>query len=288
MTGFGVGEAPLGPTRLVVEMRAFNHRFLDVRVRMQAELGDLAALAEDVVRRQLDRGRIEVAARIDGEALVAPKLDVARARAAFAELCTLRDELRPGEPVPLSLLASVPDLFASRWVPPAEEAREALAAAAERAIAALSEMRAREGTALAADMRARLDTICRRVSDLRERAPSLVDQQRRRLEERIERLLREGAVPVDPARLEQEVVFYADRVDVTEELTRLSSHCAQFRELMAGDERAIGRRLDFLLQEMNREANTIGSKIADVDVARQVVEVKAELERLREQVQNVE
>ncbi len=287
MTGYGSGEAPLGEGRLVVDVRAVNHRFLDVRVRLPAEIGEHAGLAEEVARRRLGRGRVEVGGRFEGAAVSPPRLDTARARAAFEQLAALRDELAPDEPLPLGLLSAVPDLFATESGPPGEETRAAVEAATEAACAAVSEMRRREGEALGADLRERLVRIRAHAAHLRERAPEVVDAYRRKLGERLERMLRETRVELDAGRVEHEVVLFADRADVTEELTRLSSHCDQVAELLEGEPAAVGRRLDFLLQEMNRETNTIGAKSSDADITRTVVEMKAELERIREQVQNV-
>lgn len=287
MTGFGSGDAALGQARLVVEARAVNHRFLDVRVRLPSELSDHATVAEDVARRTLERGRVEITGRVEGRALGAPVLDVDRARAAYEQLVALRDELRPDDPVPLSLLATVPDLFTGSRGPDADEARRAIEVATRAACDALAAMRAREGAALHEDLRKRLDRFQQHLALVEQRCPELVESYRKKLRERIERLLESTSVTPDTSRLEHEVALFADRADVAEEVTRLASHCTQFRELLDTGGEAVGRRLDFLLQEMGRETNTIGSKNADVDVARLVVELKADLERMREQVQNV-
>ena len=287
MTGFGSGEAPLGRGRLVIDVRAVNHRFLDVRVRLPAELSDEAFVAEDIARRALDRGRIEIGGRIEGSAGREPRLDVARARAAYRELAALRDELRPDEPVPLSILTIVPDLFSTDARPPADQARAAVRTATEVACASLEEMRAREGERLADDLRARLVRVREVAEQLGPRTKDVVEAYRKKLRERIERLLEGARVEIDAGRLEHEIALFADRADISEEITRLLSHCEQFAALIESDERAVGRKLDFLLQEMNRETNTIGSKSSDVATVRTVVDTKAELERMREQVQNV-
>lgn len=286
MTGFGVGEASTPVGRLVVEVRAVNHRFLDVRVRAPRELADLAAFAEQLGRERLSRGRIEVAIRVESSSGQAIALDAERARAAFQALCALRDELAPGSEVPLSVLAAVPDLFA----PATERARDTMRAACrdafDRAVVALEAMRTDEGRALCEDLRGRLHAVRRAADSIGTRAPQLVEGYHRRLRNRIARLVG-GDAPLDPGRLEQEIALLADRSDVSEELTRLSSHCAQFEALFDSKD-ACGRRLDFLLQEMVREVNTIGSKAQDAEVAHLVVDAKSELERMREQVQNVE
>lgn len=290
MTGFGIGESPLaenGPGKICVEIRAVNHRFLDVRVKAPRELQDLGTFVEHLARERLNRGRFEIALRIEGSALGAPVLDRERARAAYQALSSLRDELAPGTEVPLSLLAALPDLFVSSVDRELERVREAAKSAFEAALTALDHMRQREGMALSEDLTRRLDTVRRLAVLVEQRAPDVVEAHRKRLRERAERLRISSDLDVDRARLEQEIVLFAERIDICEELTRLESHCEQFATLISCAE-AVGRRLDFLLQEMAREANTVGAKSPDALIAHAVVEVKAEIERMREQVQNVE
>jgi uncharacterized protein (TIGR00255 family) len=287
MTGFGLGEAPLGGGRLAVEIRGVNHRFLDVRVRVPRELGDLAAFVEQVAREKLARGRYEVALRVDGMVLAVPVLDRDRARAAFLALSELRDELAPGSEVPLSLLAAIPDLFVSSVDREIDRLREATRTAFDIAWKALDAMRGQEGAAMREDLPQRLESVRQLARDVAGRAPEVVEAHRKRLRERADRLRLSTELEVDPARLEQEIALFAERSDICEELTRLESHCVQFGGLLASDE-AVGRRLDFLLQEMAREANTVGAKSPDAPIAHAIVEVKADIERMREQVQNVE
>jgi uncharacterized protein (TIGR00255 family) len=287
MTGFGLGEVPIESGKLGVEIRGVNHRFLDVRVRVPRELIDLAGFVEQMARERLVRGRYEVAVRLDGVALGAPTLDRDRARAAFRAFCELRDELAPGAEVPLSLLASIPDLFTSSVEREIDRLRDATRAAFDGAVGGLDAMRQREGTALCDDLTRRLERIAQLAKDIARRSPDVLEIHRRRLRDRAERLRATTDIEVDGARLEQEIAIFADRCDIAEELTRLESHGVQFADLLASGE-AVGRRLDFLLQEMAREANTLGAKSPDAQVAHSVVEVKAEIERMREQVQNVE
>jgi uncharacterized protein (TIGR00255 family) len=286
MTGFGVGEAPAPAGRLVVEVRAVNHRFLDVRVRSPRELSDLVAYAEQLGRERLSRGRVEIAIRVEDLGSGGISIDTARAKAAFRALVALRDEIAPEAEVPLALLASVPDLFAATGERERDAMRAACREAFERAVGALEQMREAEGTALGADLRQRLSTVRGIAERIGARSASVVDSYQRRLRARLARLLPEGA-GLDSGRIEQEIALLADRCDITEELTRLGSHCAQFEHLSLGAE-ACGRRLDFLLQEMVREVNTVGSKAQDAEIAHLVVEMKSELERMREQVQNIE
>lgn len=288
MTGFGTGEAPFGLGKLSVEVRGVNHRFLDVRVRVPREMAELSPYVEQLAREKLTRGRFEIAVRVEGMQLGAAVLDRDRARAVFQQLAELRDELAPGAEVPLALLSSIPDLFVPTVERESEALRAALRKAFDEAVRSLDEMRAREGAALGNDLVKRLETVRRIALEVSRRGPEVLDVHRKRLKERAERLrLASELGSVDPGRLEQEIALFAERVDIAEELTRLESHCVQFAQLVASTE-AIGRRLDFLLQEMAREANTVGAKSPDAPIAHAIVEVKAEIERMREQVQNVE
>lgn len=294
MTGFGVGEAPLAAAgkatpsgKLTVEIRAVNHRYLDVRVRAPNQLPDLASAVEAIARERLSRGRFDVTVRLEGAALGAVTLDQERARSVFAALVALRDELAPGVDVPLSLLGAVPDLFVPTIEQASDEVRAALSQAFDAALESLDAMRLREGLALGDDIVRRLVTVRKLAQAVNERAPLVIEIYKKKLKERAERLRLATDVDVDPGRLEQEIALFADRVDIAEELTRLESHTSHFETLLVSSD-AVGRRLDFLLQEMAREANTIGSKSQDAGIAHAVVELKAEIERMREQVQNVE
>ncbi len=293
MTGFGVGEAPLATSgespqgKLTVEIRAVNHRYLDVRVRAPNQLPDLASVTEAIARERLHRGRFDVTVRVEGAALGAMTIDRDRARSVLGALSALRDELAPASEVPLSLLSVVPDLFVPSIEQQGEAVRGALASAFDAAVKSLDAMRLREGTSLAEDLGRRLATVRKLSVRVATRAPQVLEAYRKRLKDRAEKLRAASDIDVDAGRLEQEVALYADRVDIAEELTRLDSHADHFTSLLASED-AVGRRLDFLLQEMAREANTIGAKSQDVAVAHAVVELKAEIERMREQVQNVE
>jgi len=289
MTGFGLGEAPLHDGRVIVEIRGVNSRFLDLRVRVPQQLAGLSMFIEQTAREKLARGRYEVAVRTEGGTLPPPELDRQRAEAAFRALLELRDSLAPEAEVPFSMLMAVPDLFSTSPDRGLDEARVAVAEAIAKAIRAMDEMREREGEALAKDLAGRIATMRELAAKIAEQGPVMVETYRRRLKERVDKLVANlpGVEAIDPARLEQEVILFADRSDITEELTRLESHLSQFEKYL-NDPQLVGKRLDFLLQELLREINTIGSKSQDAQIAHTVVEMKAEIERMREQVQNVE
>lgn len=286
MTGFGAGDSPLGDGRLTLELRALNHRFLDVRVRLPAEIGEQVAFVEQLARERLDRGRVDVGVRLSDSALPPPRFSLTRARSLYAALTKLGTELAPGSEVPIAALAHFPDLLLESADPGADGVRSALRSAFEQALERLQSMREAEGRALGAELSSRLGTLRELVRGMRERSAGLVEVQRAKLRERIVRLL-DGVAPLDPARFENEIALIADRSDATEELARLESHFEQFENAL-GASGPIGRKLDFLIQEVGRELNTLGSKSADAAVAHLVVESKTELERIREQVQNVE
>jgi uncharacterized protein (TIGR00255 family) len=287
MTGFGAGRADRGAEEIDVEVRSVNHKFCEVKVRLPRELAALEMDVTRAVKERLARGGVEVALRRGGgRGALAPRVDVALAEAyaqAFGEI-RARLEL-PGE-------VSLADILGADGVVTLEErsvdldtARAVALAGLGQALDALAAMRAREGEALARDLEGRLAQIDAFVGQVEALAPDSIEVYRTRLHERIQELSR-GFTP-DPARLAQEVALFADRVDVAEEITRLRSHLAQMRALLAGAEPA-GRKMEFLVQEMHREVNTIGSKSQSAGIANAVVSLKAEIERMREQVQNVE
>ncbi|MGE0785210.1 MAG: YicC/YloC family endoribonuclease [Sandaracinaceae bacterium] len=285
MTGQGSGRAEIeGVGVVIVDLRSVNHRYFDARLRLDPELAPYAGELEDQLRRAVVRGRVEVTARAERATPGVPTLDRAAARAAFEQLCELRDELRPNEPVPLSLLATVPNLFVAAAPIDPDAMRTALRAAARDAAESLRSMRAREGTALAEEMLRHLDALDAGTTAARARVPEVTRQYADKLRARIATLVADATL-LDEGRLEHEVALVADRADVAEELARLESHLAQARsEIADGSD---GKRLDFLFQEMSREVNTLSQKSSDAELARIAIEMKTAVARLREQVQNV-
>lgn len=287
MTGYGSGRATLGGGHVVLDLRAVNHRYLDVRVRLPSRIQSRTPTVERVIRGRLERGRIDVTARLEGQTLPQPALDLDRARAVYQELGSLRDALSPDEPLPLSLLSCVPDLFVASKETDEEALERALVAAAEEACDAVAVMRGAEGKTLAEELTSRLDDTARHVQALQAELPRIVQGRRSRLRDRLEALLADVDVELQPGRLEQEMAVIADRSDIAEELVRLDSHRTQMLELIGNLRKPVGKRIDFLLQEMTREVNTIGSKVQDTPVTALVVELKATVEQMREQAQNV-
>lgn len=288
MTGFGSGRGTAGDEELVVEIKSVNHKFCEVKARVPRELASLETGLVRRIKDRVSRGALDVTVKRASRSAsgLVPVIDVALAtsyRRAFAELAqalgvpdstTVRDVAQ----VPNVVRLEEPSVDVAR-------AQTALEAAVDQALTALEAMRAVEGQAIERDLLARLELVEKSAAEVKALGPPSLDEYRTRLTARIEELGR--GLPVDPQRLAQEVAFFAERVDVAEELTRLSSHFEQFRRLCAAPEPA-GRKLDFLVQEMSREVNTTGSKSASAGISALVVQLKAELERVREQVQNVE
>lgn len=284
MTGHGVGRVELGALCVVAEIRALNHRGLDVRVRAPEELEALLVPVEAAVRASLVRGRVEVSLTLEGER---PRIefDVARVREAIARLQALRDELAPGEPLPFGVIASLPGVLVAK-APALRGLDDAVLRAVRDASADLDAMRRREGERIAADMSARLSTILELVARIEARGPVVIENARERLRERLSRLMGPIDSP-ETGRIEQEIAILVDRADVAEECTRLRSHVEEARRVLSSPEPTKGKRLDFLAQELAREASTIGHKSADAEIAARVVDLKVEIDRIREQAQNV-
>ena len=287
MTGFGIGEAPAGGAGVSVELRSVNHRYCDVRVRLPPDYADQVFYVEQLAREHLGRGRFDINVRVHGDAHRAFSLDAERVRHLHFALSALRDELAPNTPVPLTSLLSAPGVFGSTDPDHERDLRTAMGQALLTAIQELDAMRQREGDSLAALLHEHVTRARSLVAACHQRAIGMTDIYRVKVRDRLERLLLESKVQADDTRLEQEIALLAERTDATEELTRLASHLDHFASYLSVAE-PVGRRLDFLLQEIAREANTLGAKCQDSDLSLLVVELKAEAERMREQVQNVE
>jgi uncharacterized protein (TIGR00255 family) len=286
MTGFGRGVAESGGQRATVDVRAVNHRFLDVKLRGTPVAPAIEEAISGKIRASIERGAVAVSVHVARESGAAGmRIDTEIAERVYRELAQLAARLALPKPE-LALVLAQPGVVVSeeRGGADADDERPVLAAL-EAALVQLGAMRVTEGKALAAEMRARIEELTAARTAIAALAGAVPQQVSRRLQERLKRLLDDAEI--DPARLAQEVALLADRADVTEELVRLASHLDQARALVDGDG-AVGRRLDFLVQEIGRELNTIGSKSTVAEMSAAVVEAKAVLEKVREQVQNIE
>jgi uncharacterized protein (TIGR00255 family) len=287
MTGFGRGIAETGVRRFVVEIRSLNGRGSEVKVRGDIPVAVEAELVR-VVRAQVARGTVSVTIREEGIDAPEAIIDLALIRQAHKQLETLRRELGLAQPVDLATVATFLAGPGARHVRRDEMTWEGLRPAVEQALREVQATRAREGAALSIDLRQRLDRLRELAAELEKAAAGLPTRAARKLEERLAAIAAGSAV-LDPGRLAQEVAVLAEKLDVSEELVRLRSHLDHLGELIAGNApEAAGRKIDFLVQEVGREVNTIGSKVQDAPIATLVVESKAELEKLREQAQNIE
>jgi uncharacterized protein (TIGR00255 family) len=287
MTGYGQGACLVGGRRLVVEIRAVNHRFFDLKLRLPWSDAAMEALLTARLRRSVDRGALTVQVRDEAGPMAAPVVSVnlPLARQYHAACERLRADLGLAEPVSLSLLAQMRDVIAvGEGELHGKELFAALEPGVAEALTSLDEMRRREGDAVAVDLAARVARLEQLGGEIAELSAESPAQMRARLEERLARL---GVPNIDPERLAYEVAVLADRIDIAEELQRLRTHLEHLRRLLA-EETPVGRKLDFLLQEVGREVNTMASKAQAGPVSSRVVECKAELEKMREQVQNVE
>ncbi len=288
MTGYGRAETADAERKVVVEVRSVNHRFSEVVIRMPKELSPLEERIRGLVQARVSRGRVDVAVTREAFGGRRRRVEVDRELAVsyFSRLKELGETLGLRAQAKLDLIARLPDVFTIAEVPEdLERLWETLSPVVDQAIEAMLAMREREGARLRTDLLDRLQLIEDHTAAIEERAPQTVEEYRRRLADRVREIL--PGVEIDEGRLATEVVLFAERSNVTEEIVRLKSHLAQMRQSLDQSD-AVGRRLDFLLQEMNREINTIGSKASDGQVAKVVIEVKSELEKIREQVQNIE
>lgn len=288
MTGHGRGTHEQSGRRATVELRSVNHRFFDLKVRAPFTDPGFDAELERALRKRVQRGALSVLVRqegtSDGEGL---RVDVEAARRVAAALDEVRVALGRTDHVPLELVLAQPGVITTADANAADGRWELFAPAVEAALRELDVMRAREGATLAKDLGERLTKLEALAEEIATRSAGAPAETAKRLGERVQKLLAQVGGTLDKDRLEVELALLADRQDVTEELVRLKSHVAQARALLAGGE-PVGRKLDFLVQELGREVNTIGSKSQLAELARLVVEAKAELERIREQIQNVE
>jgi len=288
MTGFGRGEAHREGITVSVELRTVNSRFLEVTARLPRSLNLRENDVKEVIRRKISRGKINLLASIEREESgnLGLTVNAQAARAYYRLLADLRRTLRLREPVRLEHLLQFSEIFEQRDGAETSNAEwEALEEALVAALDSLASMRRAEGGELERDFRSRIALLEGMITDVERLSAEQVPEERTRLRERVAQLL--DKTPVDEGRLEMELALLADRLDVTEECVRFRSHNKFFLEALASPE-AVGRKLNFLIQEMNREVNTIGSKSSSPAIAHLVVKMKEELEKVREQLQNIE
>jgi len=289
MTGHGLGVCQRNGLRVTVELSSVNRKQTEINLLLPRELDSLEGPMRDLISRRIERGRVQgrVVVEILSTEWARPRLNTAWAEGWVRELQRLARKLRLSDAVTLDHLVRLPGLFQSDGpVVPWEKLWPVAQAALQQALDRLVRMRQREGEFLARDLARRIERMRRAVAHIRARAPRAVERYRKQLLQRV-RTAGLTQLPENDERLLKEVILFAERSDITEELTRLESHFRQF-EACRRSRQPVGRTLDFLAQEMYREINTLGAKANDARISREVVRLKTELERFREQVQNVE
>ena len=288
MTGYGRAEETIRGCTITVELRSVNNRYLDCNIRLPR----LYLFAEDGIKSRvqntISRGKVYVFVTLDYAGKEEVKVTVNRpvADGYYGALKQLAQSYQLSEDISVSLLSRFPDvLLAEKAEEDTEQRAQDIYSVLDRALADFDEMRTKEGSRLRDDILSRAAAIEDMVTFVEERSPQTVSEYRAKLEARMQEVLQN--TQIDESRLLTEAAIFADKVAVAEETVRLRSHIAQLREMLSKGG-ATGRKLDFLIQEFNREANTIGSKCSDIQIARQVVDIKAEIEKIREQVQNIE
>jgi uncharacterized protein (TIGR00255 family) len=289
MTGFGRGEAVITGKRITVEIKSVNHRYCEVATRLPRIYSALEEKIRRTVQARVSRGRLDVFVNVvqEGEKTALVKVDKGLAMAYYNSLRELGELLQISPEITAEQLSHFPGVLVLQEE---EDDLDILWSGLEEAINlamdSLVEMREIEGNRLNYDIIHRIGKIEQFINEISVQEPKVVNNYRERLSNRVRELISDQLV-VDESRLATEVAVFAERCNITEELVRLNSHLTQFRQLINSDD-SIGRKLDFLVQELHREANTIGSKANDAEISHLVVEIKSELEKIREQIQNVE
>ncbi|MBV5306325.1 MAG: YicC family protein [Desulfobulbaceae bacterium] len=288
MTGFGRGEVASGGRLWVAEVRCVNNRYLDLKIKLPQGYGVIEERLRKMVSGYHQRGRVDLGLSVNGNSSdsVRMRVNMELVRAYKSAIEEIAGELGGSAVVDAAFVASRPEvLIQEQQGEDIEAAWPFLEQAVEQALIACESMRSLEGDAMVSDLLARLQVFVRHLETIESAIPELLKQREQILGERLQKLL--GNVQLDEQRLSQEVAILADKTDVTEELVRLKSHMGQLQSFL-GEKEAVGRKLDFLLQEFLREVNTLASKISDAPIASLTVELKSELEKMREQVQNIE
>ena len=288
MTGYGIGQKVISLGRVTAEARSNNHRYLDISLKLPKKLSPFETRIREMVKAHFSRGRFDISVEIDsgerGQYKLKPNIEAAQMY--VHALKTLKSKLDLAGEVTLDLVSRAKDVITAKETeedidPIWEEVSGVLLSCLE----ALEAMRESEGRNLTLDLKGRVKRIVRHMGEVRSRSPSIVEGYRKKLSKRLSEVT-EG-LEIDRWRLHQEVAYLAERSDITEEVVRVESHLRQFSQML-GLDGPLGRKMDFLVQEIYREVNTISAKANDVIVSQKVVEIKAELERVREQIQNIE
>jgi uncharacterized protein (TIGR00255 family) len=287
MTGYGKGESSEQHGRCLIEIKTVNNRYGEVSLKMPRSFMGYEGDVRKIVGARVKRGKADLFVQWEPteNELAAPSLNKSVAKGYHQAFLDLAHELHVSAEIPLSLIVSQKNVLQETTAEEEKDLLPTLVKAVNMALEKLDSMRLKEGEALKADLVERRNELTALVKVLRERSPNVVEEYQLKLQQRLDKLL--NGIEMEPQRLAQEVALLADRCDITEELVRLDSHFSQFDDALKLNE-PVGRKLDFLMQEINREVNTIGSKANDAIITSLVVQMKAELEKMREQIQNIE
>ena len=290
MTGFGRSEYSDGKRNIICEIRSVNHRYSDITVKMPRRYSFAEDKIKQTVKEKLVRGKVDVSINVENltENDVVIKLNQLAAGQYYENLKELKEQFGLSGEIDLSLMAGMPDVL--KAVPDVEDEDEltkAILVPVAEASANLEKMRAIEGARLADDLIKKGENIKVILDQIEERSPLVVKDYMEKLRARIAELL-DGAAEIPEDRILTEAAIFADKCAIDEEITRLNSHLLQLKSILTGSESTVGKKLDFLVQEMNREANTIGSKANDITITNHMLNIKSEIEKIREQVQNIE
>lgn len=289
MTGFGRGEYKDDNYQFLVECKTINHKYADINIRLPRKLSFLEDKARILVKDYIKRGRVDLYIKLDllGSEDVNLKFDEELATQYVSILKQIKDKFDLVDDISVMNIAKFPDVIKTEEKEDDEDKLwSMLKVALENALLKLKEMRSEEGKKLAADIQNRCDLLKNYIEDIEKYSYNVVIDYKEKLKNRISDMLEDPSI-IDESRLAQEVAIYADKSSITEEIVRFKSHIEQLKNTVVKNE-SIGRKIDFLIQEMNRETNTIGSKSSDLNITNLVVEVKSELEKIREQIQNIE
>jgi len=288
MTGYGIGQRVVSLGKVTAEARSNNHRYLDISLKLPKKLSPFETRIKEMVKAHFSRGRFDISIEMDSGGRDQYKLEpnIEAAQMYVHALETLKSKLNLRGEVTLDMVLRAKDVITVKEVEgDIDPLWEEISGVVLSCLEALEAMRESEGRNLALDLEGRLKRIARHMEEVKRRSPSILEGYRKRLLERLSEMT-EG-LEIDRWRLHQEVAYLAERSDITEEVVRVESHLRQFGQMLELDE-PLGRKMDFLLQEIHREVNTISAKANDVVISQKVVEIKAELERIREQIQNIE
>ena len=287
MTGFGKAILEKNLRSYQIEIKSVNHRYLDISVRMPREISYLEEIIRKEISKNILRGKIDVFINFNNNSMEGKeiKINTNLAKQYIKELRKLAEEENLNQDIQVNEIAKYPDVLTVEQNIEDEEIEKEIIEVINKAVESLLKMKKSEGEKIAKDLNERLEEIQEKVNEVSKFSAGLIGEYIVKLEERIKQILNDQEI--DKKRLAEEVVIYADKSSIEEEITRLNSHIAQFKNLLSS-EKPVGKKLDFIIQEMNRETNTIGSKSSSLNITNSVIDMKTEIENLREQIQNIE